>query len=93
MVLPYQIFIVLSVLAISLIALDFIMKKFALHLRIKALLLLPVLLFVCGYLMRLTENKGIVDTGFFLTDFSYLFVYLLFAMSFLLGQLKYWKKN
>ncbi len=93
MVLLYQILVILSALVVSLISLDFIMKKFVLSFQIKAVLFLPLLLFVLGFLMRLTEDKAIVDTGFFFTDFSYIFVYLLFALSFLLGQFKYWKKK
>lgn len=42
--------------------------------------------------MRLTDKEGFIDLGFFLTDFSSLFIYTLLATFLLLGQLKYWKK-
>lgn len=55
--------------------------------------LFPFIVFPVGFSLRLTGIQEMIDTGFFLTDFSFLFVYLLTGMSLVLGQLKYWKKN
>lgn len=52
---------------------------------------MPLFSFAFGYSLRLTEDKFLVDNGFFVTDFSFLFVYLLTAIALILGQLKYWK--
>ncbi len=49
------------------------------------------ILFSVGFGLRLSQNKEIVDFGFFLTEISYLFTYLLFTAALMLGQKKYWK--
>jgi len=56
------------------------------------LFIFPLFIFTLGFSMRLTEIKSMVGLGFFFTDFSFLFVYLLFAIALMLGQLRYWKK-
>ncbi|MBI3036351.1 hypothetical protein HYY73_01145 [Candidatus Woesearchaeota archaeon] len=48
-------------------------------------------LFAAGFAMRLAENKSVIDFGFFLTEVSYLFVYVLFTAALILGQKRYWK--
>lgn len=55
------------------------------------LFLLPLLSFIIGFSLRFTGDKFLIDIGFFFTDFSYLFVYLIFAVALILGQLRYWK--
>ncbi len=55
-------------------------------------LVIPLLLFTLGFIMRVSNNKPLVDLGYFLTESAGLFVYIIFALTFLLGQLKYWKK-
>lgn len=57
------------------------------------IVLFPVVVFGIGYTLRLSSVKEGVDLGFFFTDFSFLFVYLVFAMAFLLGQIRYWRKD
>lgn len=49
------------------------------------------ILFSVGFGFRLGQDKEIVDFGFFLTEISYLFTYLLFTAALMLGQKKYWK--
>ena len=50
-----------------------------------------LLLFAIGFAFRMAESKSAVDFGFFLTEVSYLFVYVLFTAALILGQEKYWK--
>ena len=79
------------VLAVSSVLLVNFLRKFRTVKQIYTLVILPLLLFVIGFSMRLSNEKDFIDLGFFFTDFSFLFVYLMFAISFLLGQIKYWK--
>ena len=57
------------------------------------IMLFPVILFTIGFALRLTGVKEIIDIGFFFTDFTYVFIYIMFTASFMLGQIKYWKKQ
>jgi succinate dehydrogenase hydrophobic anchor subunit len=91
MVYIFQIVAELSVLGVSFIFLDYLMKKFKLRLSLKSLLFFPLIIFVIGFSLRLSESKLVIDTGYFMTEFTYVFIYLIFAMAVLLGQLKYWK--
>lgn len=54
-------------------------------------LLFPLFIFSLGFILRLTGKQGLVDLGYFLTEFSVLFVTVLFTLFLFLGQLKYWK--
>lgn len=67
------------------------LKKFNVGRDVYATVLLPLFVFVAGYSLRLSGDKEMIDIGYFFTDFSFLFVYIVFAISFLLGQIKYWK--
>lgn len=49
------------------------------------------LLFTIGFTLRLTTDKSSIDLGYFFTEISYLFTYLLFTAALILGQKKYWK--
>jgi hypothetical protein len=69
------------------------LSRFKVKKSVVLTILFPLAVFTAGFSLRLTGAREIVDMGFFLTDFSFLFTYLLFASSFVLGQLKYWKKN
>ncbi|HUW21333.1 MAG TPA: hypothetical protein VMW41_01560 [Candidatus Bathyarchaeia archaeon] len=53
--------------------------------------LLPLLVYSAGFSLRLTGDKSLIDLGFFFTDFSTIFVTVLFSLCLYLGQLKYWK--
>ena len=55
-------------------------------------LLFPLWLFGLGFSLRLMMDKSLIDLGYFLTDFSTLFVTILFTLFLFLGQLRYWKK-
>ena len=91
MVYIFQIVAELSVLVASFIFLDYLMKKFKLRLSLKSLLFFPLVIFVIGFSLRFSESQSVIDTGYFMTEFTYVFIYLIFAMAVLLGQLKYWK--
>jgi len=80
-----------SLLAISLILLMKFLGNFKVKKLTLEILTFPLLVFALGFALRLTDQKELIDTGFFLTDYSSLFVYLLFAACLVLGQLKYWK--
>ncbi len=81
--------VVLSAYAIVIYALT---KKFKVHARYVMVFLAPLSFFTLGYQLRLSGIQESMDLGFFLTDSSYLFVYVLFAFFLLLGQLRYWRK-
>jgi hypothetical protein len=68
-----------------------VFRIFQVRERLLIVFLAPIVYFCTGFLMRLSASKELIDAGFFLTDFAFLFVYLLFALSLMLGQLKYWK--
>ena len=55
-------------------------------------LCLPLVLFTMGFTMRLASTKEIVDLGFFFTEISSIWLYALFVLALLLGQIRYWKK-
>lgn len=53
--------------------------------------LLPLMIFVFGFTLRLSKNQSLVDLGFFFTDSAVYFTTLLFTLALILGQIKYWK--
>jgi len=57
--------------------------------KITLVFLTVVLLFSAGFAMRLNAEREIIDLGYYLTDFAFLFAYLLIAVAALLGQAKY----
>ncbi len=62
------------------------------YLTVKLLRLCPLFIFSIGFIFRLTDNKVLIDLGYYFTEYSFLFIYILFAITFFLGQLRYWKK-
>lgn len=85
-----QILTVLSVAAVSLLVLMDFLRIFQVSRRVYLITAYPILLFSIGFSLRLTGDAGLVDIGFFLTDFSSLTIWIIFALTFVLGQLKYW---
>lgn len=67
------------------------LKKFKQNKTTYILAISPLAAFTTGFTMRLSGIKDWIDIGFFLTEFSYLFVWALFVLCAVLGQLKYWK--
>ena len=68
-------------------------RSFTKDLKLPLVLFVPIVNFSFGFMMRLSENKQIVDLGFFFTESSTIFIYILFTLALILGQLKYWKKG
>ena len=67
-------------------------RKFLKDLRFPLILIASFAVYCFGFYLRLTGSKEGIDLGFFLTDFSALFLTALFTASLLLGEIKYWKK-
>jgi hypothetical protein len=88
-----QLFVELIVLSLASVLMANFLGKFGISRSSKAVVMFPPALFTLGFSLRLSGLQPAVDLGFFMTDFSFLFTYLVFASSFVLGQLKYWKKR
>lgn len=54
-------------------------------------LFLSMALFSIGFSLRLTAKETYVNFGYYLTDISFMFVYILFVVAMLLAEKKYWK--
>ncbi|HLC77614.1 MAG TPA: hypothetical protein VJH92_00635 [Candidatus Nanoarchaeia archaeon] len=54
--------------------------------------IVPLTLFVLGFILRLSLQNEFVDLGYFLTEISNLWLYILFTLGIILGQVRYWKK-
>lgn len=78
------------VLAVSSKLLGDFLRNFRIPKRVLVLVLFPLLVFVTGFSLRLSGEKEMIDLGFFFTEFSFLFVYLILAVALILGQIKYW---
>ncbi len=69
--------------------------SFLVNYRTKLIDFLPLFvvlfLFSFGFGLRLSGQQSFIDFGYFLTEASYLFTYLLFTAALILGQKKYWK--
>jgi len=52
---------------------------------------LPLLIYTIGFTLRLTKIEDLIDLGYFFTEFSTLFVTILFSLCMYLGQLRYWR--
>jgi len=51
----------------------------------------PLLIYAVGFALRLTKTEDLIDLGYFFTEFSALFVTILFSLCMYLGQLRYWR--
>lgn len=69
-----------------------VFRKFGVSTKSALPLLAPLLAFCVGFCLRLSGKAGLIDLGFFLTEFSVLFVSVLFTAFLFLGQIKYWKR-
>jgi len=88
----YQILMIFLLFGLFSILTIILLKKFGVGGAKGIFFLVPLFFFCLGFILRLTEAKPLVDTGYFLTEFSYLFIYTLFAIFLFLGQIRYWKK-
>ncbi len=48
-------------------------------------------LFTFGFALRLTGQQALIDFGYYSTEISHLFTYVLFTACLILGQKKYWR--
>jgi len=87
----FQVFIEFLVFSVSLILLRGLLKKFKVEKFVLKIILFPLIIFVIGFILRLSGDQSLIDTGFFLTGYSLIFIYLLMGLGFMLGQIKYWK--
>jgi len=69
------------------------LRVFGIRKNYMVIMMFPLLLFTFGFSLRLSGISEIVDLGFFFTDFTFVFIYIMFTASFMLGQIKYWKKQ
>jgi len=92
MVVSQAIFIALSTVFFSSLVV-LLLRKFKQSLKMALFFVIPLFVFSLGFIFRLSESSWVVDLGFFLTEFSGLFVSILFSVCLSLGQLKYWKKE
>ncbi len=87
----FQAFVIFLFLLLFSLLVATLFRKFNKDLRISLLFIIPLAVFSLGFAFRLTAKPVVVDLGFFLTDFSELFVSILFAVCLILGQIRYWK--
>ncbi len=66
-------------------------KQFNLNQRYIRLFVIPLVLFVIGFTLRISGNNLLIDLGYFFTEFTALFVSTLFVIFLCVGQIKYWK--
>jgi hypothetical protein len=90
--LTYQVLAILLLFGLFSAVTATLLKRFGVAVGKAIFFLVPLFFFCLGFSLRLTEAKPLVDLGYFFTEFSYLFVYTLFAIFLFLGQVKYWKK-
>lgn len=85
------VFVEVILLGIFVALLNFLLADFKVKKRKFLALVFPLLTYVAGFTLRLTGNKDLIDLGYFFTEFSTIFVTILFTLCLYLGQLKYWR--
>jgi len=85
------IFVEVILLGIFIVLLNFLLADFEIKRKKLLVFVLPLLTYAAGFTLRLSDNKELVDLGFFFTEFSTIFVTVLFSLCMYLGQLKYWR--
>ncbi|OGG06159.1 hypothetical protein A2872_04285 [Candidatus Gottesmanbacteria bacterium RIFCSPHIGHO2_01_FULL_42_12] len=88
----YQLLLILALVIIYCAVIFYFCKRFQDGLSLPLILMFPIIIFSLGFALRLTNNKTIIDVGYFVTDSSSAFISILFTGAIILGQLKYWKK-
>lgn len=89
--LGWKLVVLTTVLLLLLAILTSFLNKFKTRKGMFYPLYLTLGIFAAGFSLRISGNPGLVDIGFFLTDASYLFTYVLFTAALILGQKKYWR--
>lgn len=85
------VFVELILLGIFVALLNFLLADFEVKKRKLLVFAFPLLTYVVGFTLRLSGNKEFIDLGYFFTEFSTIFVTILFSLCLYLGQIKYWK--
>lgn len=67
------------------------LKQFKIKRKKALVFICPLLTYALGFYLRVLADKNLVDLGFFFTEFSTLFVTILFTLFLYVGQVKYWK--
>lgn len=88
----YQILIIISLFIAYGICIFFFFRLFTKKLNLPLILIMAIMIFSLGFILRLSGQKSIIDIGYFLTDSSSIFLYALFTGALMLGQIKFWKK-
>jgi hypothetical protein len=88
----YQILIIISLLTTYGVLIFLFCRIFTKKPNLPLMLIIPVMIFSFGFILRLSEQKSMIDVGYFLTDSSSIFLYALFTGALILGQIKFWKK-
>jgi hypothetical protein len=83
----------ITIVIIAIFLFTSLLKIFNIKRSIYYVVIFPICLFSVGFSLRVSEIQKLIDVGFFMTDFSFLFIYSVTALALTLGQLKYWKKN
>ena len=81
----------LIVLTATVILITNFVGNFNLKLGKLAIFVFPLVSFVIGFTLRLSGNQELVDIGYFFTEFTTLFVTVLFSLCIYFGQIKYWR--
>ncbi|MBI4999225.1 hypothetical protein HZB97_00455 [Candidatus Gottesmanbacteria bacterium] len=81
----------LSLFSIFTILIFTFLREFKILKRRVLVFIFPLFTYVVGFSLRLTGDKELVDLGFFFTEFSTIFVTVLFSLSLYLGQIRYWR--
>lgn len=85
------IFVEVILLGIFVALLNFLLADFKVKKSRLAVFVFPLLTYAAGFTLRLSGNKELIDLGYFFTEFSTIFVTVLFSLCLYLGQIKYWK--
>ncbi len=88
----YQAIVIIALSAFYCFLVFLFLERFTKELSLPVMLIFPVIIFSTGFILRLSENKPMIDIGYFFTDSSSIFLYALFTGALILGQLKFWKK-
>ena len=62
------------------IILLFLLKKFSFKKPLIGVVMFPLFMFTLGFALRLSGATELIDRGYYFTDFSFLFIYLVFAL-------------
>jgi hypothetical protein len=85
------VFIEVVLLGIFVALLNFSLTDFKVKKRRLVVFVFPLLTYVMGFTLRLSDAKDLIDLGYFFTEFSTIFVTILFSLCMYLGQIRYWK--